>query len=685
MAFFCVLTHLETGMKLDITREQLIAAGLTESAANQLIQEMEILLQPIQTPSEAWQKVSTKLIEAKLPFAIHHLFFSKIYPKWKSNPESAPAIIPSADLLSSANLSTFMHKHGFNDVKSFHRWTVNHFEDFWRDIILQLKIVFDQLPEKICDQHENIESLTWLPQARLNIANSCFTANPESPAIIYQDMQKKLHHLSYAELDYLSNRIANSLVQQGFIQGDAIGIAMPMTPFAIAIYLGIIKMGGVVISIADSFSSEEIAIRLKIANAKAIFTQDFIFWGNKKLPLYEKIKNNSHPVRIIVLPCETSVNTTLREQDIAWEKFLVENNQFLAVSCDPMAACNILFSSGTTGIPKAIPWNHATAIKVASDAYFHQNIISGDILAWPTNLGWMMGPWLIFAALINHGMIAVYPGAPRDREFGEFIQNAKVNMLGVVPTLVALWRETHCMDNLDWSAIKVFSSTGECSNPDDMLYLMSLAGYKPVIEYCGGTEIGGAYVSSTVIENNYPSLFTTPTMGMDFTIIGDGEVAIIPPSIGLSDRLLNADHHQVYFANMPKSADGKILRRHGDQICQHPHGCYSILGRVDDTMNLGGIKISAAEIERTLTELPDIIEVAAIAVSPPDNGPALLVIYAATSANLDKQKVMGEMQKKINQQLNPLFKIHDLIFRQDLPKTASNKIMRRILRKEYVR
>ena len=106
----------------------------------------------------------------------------------------------------------------------------------------------------------------------------------------------------------------------------------------------------------------------------------------------------------------------------------------------------------------------------------------------------MMGPWLIFAALINRGSIALYLDAPKDRGFGEFIQHAKVNMLGVVPTLVAAWRQSKCMEKLDWSAIDIFSSTGECSNPEDMLYLMSLAGYKPIIEYCGGTEIGGAYL-----------------------------------------------------------------------------------------------------------------------------------------------------------------------------------------------
>jgi len=605
------------------------------------------------------------------------------------NPETAPAWIPTETLIASANISIFMSRLGITDVKSFHRYTVEHFQDFWKAIIAQLNIVFNQPPKLICDTSNGIESPIWLKGATLNIANSCFTAKKSAPAIIYEDANKNLCTLTYDELNSLSNRIANSLINHQLVAGDFIAIAMPMNAFAVAIYLGIIKMGGVVVSIADSFSSEEMATRLDITHTKAIFTQDFMSWGNKKLPLYEKVCAASQTANIIVLPNDADVQLPLRDSDITWKQFLVDNDAFTALASPPMTPCNILFSSGTTGVPKAIIWNHTTPIKIASDAYFHQNIAAHDVLAFPTNLGWMMGPWLIFAALINHGCIALYSGAPRDRTFGEFVQRAKVTMLGVVPTLVATWRQSRCMENLDWSAIKVFTSTGECSNPEDMLYLMSLAGCKPIIEYCGGTEIGGAYISSTVIENNYPSLFTTPTMGLAISIIDEegrpasvGEVAIIPPSIGLSTALLNADHHEIYFAHMP-TLDGKILRRHGDQLKQLPDGHYAILGRVDDTMNLDGIKISAVEIERVLSGLPHIIEVAAIAVAPPDNGPSLLVIYAATTENLDKTLVLSDMQKRISKHLNPLFKIHDVVFVNELPKTASNKIMRRVLRSHF--
>ncbi len=600
-----------------------------------------------------------------------------------------PAWIPSAEFIKTTNIANFMAELKINSLKEFHAWTVTHYQEFWQYMIAKLGIIFRKNPEKLVDLSHGIESPQWLAGAKLNISESCFTASPSATAIIFLDKNQKIKKLTFSELNRLSNQIANSLVLKGFTPGDAIAIDMPMTVEAVAIYLGIIKIGGIVVSIADSFSPEEIKTRLNMAKAKAIFTQDFILRGNKKLPLYEKIIQADGPIAII-LPCQEKTNCSLRPIDIFWQDFLVSNENFNPYPCAPMANCNILFSSGTTGEPKAIPWNHTTAIKAASDAYLHQNIKSGDILAWPTNLGWMMGPWLIFAALINQAAIAIYSDVPNERAFGKFIQDAQVTMLGVVPTLVANWRQSHCMEQLDWQAIKVFSSTGECSNAEDMLYLMSLAGYKPIIEYCGGTEIGGAYITSTLVEKNYPAIFTTPAMGLDFILLDEqgnpsnnGEVALLPPSIGLSTELLNANHQQIYFAEMPKSPDGKTLRRHGDQIQRLANGNYCVLGRADDTMNLSGIKISSAEIERILTGIEGIIETAAIAIAPTNHGPSQLIIYVATQNTLDKDKIKKLLQTRINQHLNPLFKIHDVIFVNELPKTASNKIMRRVLREKY--
>jgi acetyl-CoA synthetase len=304
----------------------------------------------------------------------------------------------------------------------------------------------------------------------------------------------------------------------------------------------------------------------------------------------------------------------------------------------------------------------------------------------------MMGPWLIFAALMNRAAMGLYYGSPTGREFGQFVQEARATMLGTIPSLVKTWRNSGSLEGIDWSSIKAFSSTGECSCADDVRWLLQFAGGRPMIEYCGGTEIGGGYITGSVLRPCVAGTFNTPALGLDFVILDEeansaesGELFIVPPSIGLSNTLLNKDHHKVYFDGTPRGPAGETLRRHGDQMEQLPGGYWRALGRADDTMNLGGIKISSAEIEQVLRTVPGIVETAAIAVASGD-GPSQLVIYAvceSASDRANKEQLAAAMQNAIRRDLNPLFKIHDLIVVEALPRTASNKVMRRELRAQY--
>jgi acetyl-CoA synthetase len=395
--------------------------------------------------------------------------------------------------------------------------------------------------------------------------------------------------------------------------------------------------------------------------------------------MYDKITAAGAGRAIVVRPGDLD----LRESDVSWDDFLADDDAFEPVVCDMGDATNILFSSGTTGEPKAIVWSHLTPIKAAADGHYHQDIKPGDVVAWPTNLGWMMGPWLIYAALVNQATVALYDDVPSTRGFLEFVSEAGVTMLGVVPSLVAAWRVSGAADGVDLSGVRVVSSTGEASNADDMAWLMETLG-APVIEYCGGTEIGGGYISCTVVQPAVAGMFTTPCLGLDLRIIGEagdsgGEVFIVPPSIGLSETLLNRDHDAVYYADLPES--DVPLRRHGDQIATLPGGYYRAMGRVDDTMNLGGIKVSSAEIERVLAEVDGVAETAAVAISPVGGGPSELVIYIVSAGReVDLDAMHADMQQRIRSHLNPLFKIARVVAIDALPRTASAKVMRRQLR-----
>jgi acetyl-CoA synthetase len=217
---------------------------------------------------------------------------------------------------------------------------------------------------------------------------------------------------------------------------------------------------------------------------------------------------------------------------------------------------------------------------------------------------------------------------------------------------------------------------------------MSLAGYKPVIEYCGGTELGGGYIGGTMAQPNVPAVFSTPSFGVELVTgleseDGDtGEVFLVPPAIGMSTRLLHHDHHAVYYQGTPRGPNGEILRRHGDAMERLAGGYWRAGGRVDDTMNLGGIKVSSVEIERALVGVPGLQETAAVACSPSGGGPSQLWVFAVVNSEADAsvEELREQFQSAIRRHLNPLFKIHAVRLIDALPRTASHKIMRRVLR-----
>ncbi len=598
--------------------------------------------------------------------------------------ELTPSWQPTQSMIANANLTALMADESFTHYDELYRWSVLDPMGFWGAVIDRLGIVFSRPPDAIVDgtaQHP-----TWLRGARMNIVDSCFTATSDRTAVVYRRGGVD-HQVSYQKLQAEVARFSNGLEDHGVEPGDRVGLVMPMTIESVIAYLGTIAAGGVVVSIADSFAADEIGARLRLTDPVLMITQDQLIRAGSVLPMYDKVVEAGADRCVVV---ETGADVDLRQQDITWRDFLSDDATLTTVQQDPAAHTNILFSSGTTGEPKAIPWTQLTPIKAAMDGRYHQDIHAVDVVAWPTNLGWMMGPWLIYATLINEATFALYDDVPTGRGFIEFVAAAGVTVLGLVPSVVSVWRSTGVLDDAPWSEVRVLSSTGEASAPDDYNWLMDRAGGVPVIEYCGGTEIGGGYITGTVLQEAIAATFTTPTLGIDVRILDDagwesdtGELFLVPPSIGMSQDLLNGDHDAVYYEGLPQM--NVPLRRHGDHMRRLPNGYYRALGRVDDTMNLSGIKVSSAEIERAVESVAGVAESAAIAVAPDDGGPSRLVVYAVPDdrSTADVERWRREMQEAIRSQLNPLFKLSDVVIIDELPRTASSKVMRRLLRESH--
>lgn len=635
------------------------------------------------SPEKIWQTLSQKILHKKIPFEVHAYLFKNIF--LKSPNTLAPVWSPTQNDIEFSNIHVFMKDLNIKTYEDFYEWSIQNKTEFLQKSIQTLGIIFKKKYKTLMNTQNGIEKVTWLDGARLNIAESCFQAEENTPAIRYQTVEGTFDDWTYKDLKKRCAQIVGGLKKLNIQPGDCVGICMPMHAESVAIYLAIIAHGAIALTIADSFSAEEIKTRLDIGNVKYLFTQESIVRNQKEIPLYDKVSTLISVTNIVL-----AAKNKLCKNDIHWQDFLTKETELQFASCSPEDTCTILFSSGTTGAPKAIPWSHNTPIKCAIDAFFHQDIHVNDTLCWPTNLGWMMGPWLVFSALMNKSCIALSDAVPTSSAFCLFVQDAKVTMLGVVPSIVKAWRLKKCAENIDWSSIRLLSSTGECSNPQDMFYLMYLADYKPVIEYCGGTEVGGGYISGCVVKPSIPGTFSTPALGSSWILRDEnhrsstqGEVYFQPPTFGLSTKLLNYDHHKIYFADIIADKEHTLLRRHGDYIEQLAEGYFRAHGRIDDSMNLGGIKVSSQQIEEILSEEPFITELAAISIPPLDGGPEQLIIYACSSKKLNIKEVLFNMQQCLKKKLNPLFKIQNIVFINKLPRTASNKIMRRVLRNRY--
>lgn len=627
------------------------------------------------------------------PFDEQWEAFRSAYAERHAADGPAIAWAPDEKVRAFSNLHELQTELGLPSYEALHRFSVEEREAFWSHVLPRLGIVFDESPQRILDLAGGARDPRWLPGAKLNITRSCFTAPRDKAAIVFGRVAGSLETLSYGELEREVDRFAAGLRARGMGPGDGVALYMPMTPECVIAYLGTVRAGCRVVSVADSFSAEELHGRIAIVGARAIVTVSSYRRGERVVELYDKVRDavakfDEPPFAIVADPKK------LHDRDVGWSSFLESTGDGSSAVYDPYHVTNVLFSSGTTGAPKAIPWTQLTPIKAAMDAHFHQDVHAHDVVCWPTNIGWMMGPWLVYASLVNGATMALYEGPPAGEGFADFVSASGVSVLGVVPSMVRSWRAAKAIDAGGWNGVRVFTSTGEASSAEDYLWLMSCSDYRsPVIEYLGGTEIGGGHLTGTVLQPASPATFTTPALGIDVVILdengtsvpvgGMGEMFLVPPALGLSQELLNRDHGAEYYDACPPGPNGEVLRRHGDQIARLARGYFKAHGRADDTMNLGGIKVSSIELEAVVNQHPSIHESAAVAVQARGEGADYLVLYVVLNDGVADEDLKRELGKLIARQLNPLFKPHDVVAAPSLPRTASNKIMRRQLRARY--
>ena len=470
---------------------------------------------------------------------------------------------PTSETVEKANLTRFMKLHSIATFDELMQRSTEDVEWFTDAVLKFLGIQFYEPYTQVVDLSRGIAWPRWCVDAKMNIVHNCLdkymgTPTEKQSALIWEGEDGETRSLTYGELYLEVNKAANALRSIGLGFEDPIGIYMPMVPETVVALLAIAKIGGIILPLFSGFGVNAIVDRLGDADAKAIFTVDGSARRGKTIPMKpiaDEVANRIPSLKHMIVLNLTGTPIEMKPGRDHWWKELISDQSESADTqiTDAESPMMIIYTSGTTGLAKGAVHTHCGfPIKAAQDMSFGTDLHPGEIIAWGPNvdMGWMMGPWLVFGALILRGTIFLYNGAadyPSPGRIWELVEKHKLSILGVSPTLIRLLM-IHGEDPVkphDLSSLPYFASTGEPWNPDPWMWLFEKVGQKkvPIINYSGGTEISGGIVMGNPLLPLKACAFSGPCPGIAADVFDEdgkpvrdkvGELVIKSPWIGIT-------------------------------------------------------------------------------------------------------------------------------------------------------
>jgi len=547
----------------------------------------------------------------------------------------------------------------------------------------------------------------WFADGNINLSENCLDRHVqnglgERTAIIWEGEPGDVRHISYAELLSDVCRAANGLKSLGIEKGDRVIIYMPMIPEAAMAMLACARIGATHSVVFGAFSAQALHERIEDAGAKAVITADGGYRRGSvhdlKTSVDEALSKGCESIEHVVVVKRGGNDVAWQEKrDVDWTDLLAEQSKY----CEPETIeaehpLFILYTSGSTGKPKGIVhstggyllWTHLTM------QYSFDFKAESDVFWCTADVGWITGhSYSVYGPLCNGGTTLMYEGVPTYPDAGrlwKICQDHGVSIFYTAPTAIrALIKAGDAYPNAyDLSRLRVLGTVGEPINPEAWVWYHKVIGGErcPIVDTWWQTETGGHMLAPMPFATpTKPGSATLPLPGVFAEVVGaDGEVIeegggllVLTKPWPSMLRGIWGDESRFVETYWQKFAD-KGYYFAGDGARKDDDGYFWIMGRVDDVLNVSGHRLGTMEVESALVSHPAVAEAAVVGRPDDIKGEsvfAFVVLKEAASEGLD-----AELRAHVSNEIGPIAKPDSIRFADNLPKTRSGKIMRRLLR-----
>ena len=549
----------------------------------------------------------------------------------------------------------------------------------------------------------------WFVGGKLNASYNCLDRHViegrgDRVAFHFEGEPGDTRTITYSQMLHDVKKAANALIELGIEAGDRVAIYLPMIPEAAVAMLACARIGAAHSVVFGGFSADSLLSRIQDADAKLVITSDGGFRKGAAFALKpavdEALKGATNVKKVLVVKRTGQETAWDSSRDIWWHEIVDrQSDQNEAQPFDSEHVLFILYTSGTTAKPKGI--FHTTGGYLTQTAFSHKMVFDlkpeTDVYWCTADIGWITGhSYVVYGPMINGATQVMYEGTPdtptKSRIF-ELVEKYKVSILYTAPTLIRTWMKwgVEFPNSCDLSSLRLLGSVGEPINPEAWMWYREIIGGDrcPIVDTWWQTETGAILISPLPgITSTKPGSAMGTLPGIIAKVVDDqerevgnggaGYLVLTEPWPSMLRGIWGEPerYKETYWGRF----DGKYFA--GDGAKLDDDGAIWLLGRVDDVMNVSGHRISTTEVESALVSHEAVAEAAVVGANDAITGQGIVafVILRGDVAHQDGEKLVKELRDHVSKEIGPIAKPKQIMVVNELPKTRSGKIMRRLLR-----